>query len=113
MVNPNRYDDWIPRDDRFSDGGLVSEPIGKYKPNPWGLHDMHGNAAEWTLSPDGVQKVVRGGSWYDRPQRCTATSRLSYPPWQRVFSVGFRIVCKDETRARHAAVDATSPSGHR
>jgi formylglycine-generating enzyme required for sulfatase activity len=94
MVNPSRYDDWIPRDNRFRDGGLVTEPVGKYRPNPWGLHDVHGNAAEWTLGQDGDRKVIRGGSWYDRPHRCTASSRQSYPPWQRVFNVGFRVVCR-------------------
>jgi formylglycine-generating enzyme required for sulfatase activity len=100
MVNPNRYDDWIPRDDRFNDRGFVSEPVGRYQPNPWGLHDLHGNAWEWTRStapaePSGDGRIVRGGSWYDRPQRCTASFRLAYPPWQRVFNVGFRVVCED------------------
>ena len=94
MVNPNRYDDWIPRDDRFNDGGFITEPVGRYQPNPWGLRDMHGNAAEWTQTADGERKVVRGGSWYDRPERCTASFRLSYPPWQKVFNVGFRVVCE-------------------
>jgi formylglycine-generating enzyme required for sulfatase activity len=96
MANPNRYDDWIPRDNRFNDGGFVSEPVGKYRPNPWGLHDLHGNVAEWTRSEDGGNKVVRGGSWYDRPGRSTANARLSYPPWQKVFNVGFRVVCDGE-----------------
>ena len=111
MVNPNRYDDWIPRDNRFDDGGFVTEPVGRYQPNLWGLHDMHGNAWEWTrsayrlypyhendgrndLALAGEERVVRGGSWYDRPKRCTSSFRLFYPAWQRVFNVGFRVVCE-------------------
>ena len=41
------------------------------------------------------RKVVRGGSFFDRPQRCRSAFRLAYPPWQRVFNVGFRVVCED------------------
>jgi formylglycine-generating enzyme required for sulfatase activity len=102
--NPNRFDNWIPQDARCNDGGFVTEPIGKYAPNPWGLCDLHGNAAEWTLSAyrpypehslaDG-EKVVRGGSWMDRPFRCTSSFRLPYQPWQRVHDVGFRVIIED------------------
>lgn len=38
------------------------------------------------------KRVVRGGSWYDRPKRCRSASRLAYQPYQRVFNVGFRVV---------------------
>ena len=92
--NPeNPHDNWIPQDSRFNDGGFVSEPVGRYQPNPWGLLDMHGNVAEWTASvyrPG--RRVVRGGSWYDRPKRCTSSYRYGYREYQGVFNVGFRVV---------------------
>ncbi len=99
----NPYDNWIPQDARFNDKGFVSEQTAKYKPNAWALHDMHGNVAEWTSSPyvpypytaaaeATGKRVVRGGSWYDRPKRCTASFRGCYREYQKVFNVGFRVV---------------------
>jgi formylglycine-generating enzyme required for sulfatase activity len=98
---------WHPKDERFSDGALVTAHVGSYAPNPWSLHDMIGNAAEWTRSSyrpypydsdDGREalhvdepKVVRGGSWYDRPGRARSATRRHYAPWQGVFNVGFRV----------------------
>ena len=63
---------------------------------------MHGNAAEWTLTDDADGKVVRGGSFHDRPERATSAARLSYPSWRKVFNVGFRVIC--ETPALTAKV---------
>lgn len=112
IKDPGPYDDWIPKDARFNDGGLVSMPVGSYAPNPWGVYDMHGNVSEWTRSlyrpypyreDDGRNettisglRVVRGGSWYDRPKRCRSSFRLAYEQFAPVFHVGFRVVIETE-----------------
>ena len=89
LGRPQVIPPWRPADTRFDDHSRVSAPVGSYRPNPWGLFDMHGNVAEWTRSQyrpypyqdddrnDGTagKRVVRGGSWYDPPNRCRAAFR--------------------------------------
>jgi formylglycine-generating enzyme required for sulfatase activity len=126
--DPGRYDDWIPRDGRFRDGGLVSEDVGRRAPNAWGLADLHGNVAEWTLSAprsypyrdddgrndpsSGEARVVRGGSWSDRPGDARASSRLAYRPYQGVFDVGFRVVA-EAVGPEHEAARAPETGSNR
>lgn len=103
----------IPCDIRFDDHAIATANIAAYKPNPWGLYDMHGNAAEWTstdykpypynednATPPNNRKVVRGGSYQDRPKHANSSFRQNYLPWRRPFNTGFRVAAMQITSTK-------------
>lgn len=102
-----KYYTFLPKEESVDDGNLIQVGGKQYEANPFGLYNMHGNVGEWTRSdylpyPYKEQsklkadyKVVRGGSFIERPKFSTSYSRKGFYPYQRVFNVGFRVIIED------------------
>ena len=93
---------------KASDGYVFTAPVGKFKPNAFGLYDMHTNAWQWCADrygedyygkspandptgPDsGPYRVLRGGSWSNGAEGCCA-QRVRSSPDSRRYNTGFRV----------------------
>jgi formylglycine-generating enzyme required for sulfatase activity len=84
-------------------------PVNSFKPNAWGLYQVHGNAYTWVedcwhdnyngapsdgsawTTGDCELRVLRGGSWFCIPRFLRAANRLDFSPSFRLNAVGFRV----------------------
>jgi formylglycine-generating enzyme required for sulfatase activity len=98
-----------PRCEGWDDGQPFTAPVGSFKPNRWGLYDMHGNVRQWCAdwydssyyrsSPRqgpkgpaaGTRRVWRGGSWLTDARLCRSAYRFGDEPTFRHASFGFRV----------------------
>ncbi len=115
FANPDLYASAADQVFICTDGWVWSSPVGRFKPNAFGVYDMLGNAWEWledcelgeygavpdyTKTPrDGSayvargcdRRTMRGGSWHTGPAFSRIENRTSTSIGARGYHMGFRV----------------------